>query len=1201
MTRRARDDGRLRSLGVCVALVIGATAIPPLGGSVEAHASAHERAGGMARVAARAGAIVAMRELAGGTAYVRIRPTTGNVTFVGSAARPLTAPSDDDLESIADRFLDRVAPAFGVEDAADLDATRVVDGIGTDSVRFRQVVNDVPVLGGEIAVQIDHDGAVRSASGETSASAGIETEPTVPASTAGTTAVGITARADHVDAGELAIETSELVVYDPALIGSPSGDERATDDVRLVWKVNVRTDVGDVDRVVLVDARDGTVVLHFSSRADAQDRRVCDNNNTPSSACTTPVRTEGAGPVASAEVNIAYELSGVTYDFYASVLGRDSIDDAGMPLKSTVRFSPNGAAYANAFWNGYEMFYGTGYADADDVVGHELTHGVTQYTSNLLYYAESGAINESLSDVMGELIDLWSTTSGPDPADDRWLLGEQLPIGAIRDMRAPSTYGDPDRMTSPLFYGGLADNRGVHINSGVNNKAAYLMVDGTAGEPGGSFNGQTIRGLGIIATAKIYYEAGTTLLGPGSDHVDLASALPQACTNLIGVSGTGIVADDCAQVTKIVVATEMAVRPTSPGASLTAPLCDAGRQFDATLFVDDMETDDATWSSSAVGGAANWGYVTGSSQSGQRSVHVDDVAGPRGTSSLTLSSDRAISVPTGATTHLRFDHSFETDWDSSELFDGGVVEYSTDDGSTWNDIETLGWTDNGYNDTLSSASFNGAANQLAGRGAFGTISPSYQTSRADLSSLAGETVRLRFRFATDNYPAGAYAGWFVDDVMVYTCAASGPPASTVPASTVPASTVPASTVPASTVPSPTGTMPSAPSAPRPVSYAPVAPARLLDTRTDPDLSTADGAFLGGGMLAAGSTLELRVAGRAGVPIDAGAAALNVTVTGATRAGYLTVFPCGNPRPNASSVNHSAGQTIPNLVISGIGSDGRVCIFTLVAAHVIADVSGFQPASAAYTAITPVRLLETRSEAGLATDDGRDLGAGPIEGGETFELQVAGRAGVPATALAAVLNVTVTGSRADGYVTVYPCGTTRPTASNLNHVAGQTIANLVISGLGPSGSVCIYVSATTDVVVDLTGFHRAASVYAAVRPARLLDTRTGPGITTVDGDFLAGRIRPAGSIVELQVTGRAGVPDDATAAVLNVTVADSTRPGFVTIYPCGSARPTASNVNHEAGQTIPNLVVSGIGVGGRVCIYTSASTHVIADLNGYQPA
>ena len=259
------------------------------------------------------------------------------------------------------------------------------------------------------------------------------------------------------------------------------------------------------------------------------NRRCARSRFAPNSARPTQ------GPDAT-DVNSAFDLSGVTYNFYSS-LGRDSVDNAGLPLKSTVMYcDPNQPCpFQNAFWNGSQMVYGAGYANADDVVAHELTHGVTQYTSQLLYYAESGAINESMSDVMGELVDLGSTVSGPDPPSDRWLIGEQLPIGAIRSMSDPTMFGDPDKMTSPLYAGSSADSHGVHTNSSVGNKAAFLITDG------GTFNGQTIFGLGQAKAALIYYELETTLLGPGSDYLDLFHALPQACTNIIGMGESPLV------------------------------------------------------------------------------------------------------------------------------------------------------------------------------------------------------------------------------------------------------------------------------------------------------------------------------------------------------------------------------------------------------------------------------------------------------------------------------------------------------------------------------------------------------------------------------------------------------------------------------------------------------------------------------------
>jgi hypothetical protein len=126
-------------------------------------------------------------------------------------------------------------------------------------------------------------------------------------------------------------------------------------------------------------------------------------------------------------------------------------------------------------------------------------------------------------------------------------------------------------------------------------------------------------------------------------------------------------------------------------------------------------------------------------------------------------------------------------------------------------------------------------------------------------------------------------------------------------------------------------------------------------------------------------------------------------------------------------------------------------------------------------------------------------------------------------------------------------------------------------------------------------------FSSLVPGRLLETRVGPTATTVDGQFEGIGLRAAGSVTELQITGRSGVPSDAAAAVLNVTVADAQGDGFVTVWPCGAALPNASNLNYATGATVPNAVITKIGAGGKICFYTLAATHLIVDVNGYYPA
>ncbi|MFT3894170.1 MAG: M4 family metallopeptidase [Anaerolineales bacterium] len=168
-----------------------------------------------------------------------------------------------------------------------------------------------------------------------------------------------------------------------------------------------------------------------------------------------------------------------TYNFYLSHFGRNGIDNNNMPIISTVQYE---IGYKNAFWNGAQMILGDGYgfANADDIMAHELTHGVTQYESNLLYFYQSGAIDESFSDLWGEYFDQVNGT-GNDSPYVKWLIGEDVTgksQPAFRNMANPPQYSHPDKISSSYYYMGEGDNGGVHTNSGVNNKAAYLMVEG---------------------------------------------------------------------------------------------------------------------------------------------------------------------------------------------------------------------------------------------------------------------------------------------------------------------------------------------------------------------------------------------------------------------------------------------------------------------------------------------------------------------------------------------------------------------------------------------------------------------------------------------------------------------------------------------------------------------------------------------------
>ncbi|MBI5088288.1 MAG: hypothetical protein HZB15_05355, partial [Actinobacteria bacterium] len=247
-------------------------------------------------------------------------------------------------------------------------------------------------------------------------------------------------------------------------------------------------------------------------------------------------------------------------------------------------------------------------------------------------------------------------------------------------------------------------------------------------------------------------------------------------------------------------------------------------------------------------------------------------------------------------------------------------------------------------------------------------------------------------------------------------------------------------------------------------FVPLVPGRFLETR---DQATVDGLYAGIGPLQAGVVVSLPVAGRNTVAVDAAAVVTNVTVVSPSAAGFVTVFPCGSPVPNSSSVNFVAGATVANAVVSKVGTNGQICLFSNVATDLVVDVNGYFPAGSSFQSVVPARLLETRS--GLSTVDGLFAGQGPVPATGVVQLTVANRGGVGVSANAVVLNVTVVQPTGAGFVTVYPCGGAVPNSSSVNFVAGATVANAVVAQVGAGGAVCLFSNVATHLVVDVNGW------------------------------------------------------------------------------------------------------------------------------------
>ncbi len=377
-------------------------------------------------------------------------------------------------------------------------------------------------------------------------------------------------------------------------------------------------------------------------------------------------------------------------------------------------------------------------------------------------------------------------------------------------------------------------------------------------------------------------------------------------------------------------------------------------------------------------------------------------------------------------------------------------------------------------------------------------------------------------------------------------------------------------------------------------FAPSSPKRLFDSR-DP----------GNAKIGAGGAIDVQVTGLAGVPNDPAvrAVALNVTATQADGAGYLTVWPADRSRPVVASVNvERVGQSAGNQTTVKLSDTGRIKVFSSAGAHVVIDVLGYytdaDPANVngRLIGLTPTRVADSRQGVGVPL--------APLGAGGQVDIQLAGRGGVPATGVSAVIvNNTVVRPAGGGFVTMYPTGTTRPDTSSLNAAAGETRGNLSIVPLGADGKVTVYTSAGADIVVDVAGYFTSSTV-AGPLAAELADTFTGlfvpiDPVRINDSRFGGAPKRPAQSTFTQQVGAtRVAPPYLATGgAALNVTLTQTASAGYVTVWE-GGQRPTVSSVNAtRAGQTIPNAVIAPISI-DTLDVYAEMETHMVVDMFGY---
>lgn len=671
------------------------------------------------------------------------------------------------------------------------------DSVGGSHVRLNQFHKALPVFGAQVIVHMN-DRGITAINGHYVPDIKILAKPSLSAAQAAKAAL-------RVGDASLKVVKTELSIYRIGLLEGYSGNSV------LAYAVEV-TDGGALREQVWIDASKGSLLNRISLNHPALSRKVYAQAYDP----LLVVRQEGdpltpgptPGTTGADPINNLYVMAGQTYDFYKSVFNRDSYDGLGHIMESVLLVSTNpNIPCPNAWWNGTTTNY-CPELDADDVVTHEWTHAYTQFTHGLIYSYQSGALNESWSDIFGESIDLTNNVDAeggnnnedPAPTGQRWVIGEDVvSIGPIRDMWDPTSFGDADKVSSGNYACGSGDGGGVHSNSGIPNHAFAILVDGK------HFNGVNVHGIGLTRALHIYFRAMTLYQTPTTNFAAHAQAVQTSCNDLIGQSfnaispesGSVSISDQtCQQVANAMAAVEMSAAPPCNFVPILNPdtpeLC-AGA---ADIFVEDWESGDDGWTRTSEGVFPDWEDNTRDirdfairsglpkDRAGSAAYATNPALGERGGGSCTpggqpegdysgeFSIDSPqITIPTDAENlGLRFDHYVA----SEATFDGGQVEVSVNDGE-FQLVPQANYEFNKPNSAFAGAppvgnNTNPNAGEFAWHGTdTGSQEGSWGTTLADLSGLAGpgDTVKLRFKFSQDG--CNGVDGWYVDNIHLYSC------------------------------------------------------------------------------------------------------------------------------------------------------------------------------------------------------------------------------------------------------------------------------------------------------------------------------------------------------------------------------------------------------------------------------------------------
>lgn len=749
-------------------------------------------------------ALASLARTAGPAIQIHVEQATGVPSFVRAPAGELLARDDAsrEPEQRARSFLAAYGAAIGIDHPAAVDATLQLREVATDPagnhhVKLDQVHGGIPVFGARVVVHLNEHG-VTAVNGHYVPAVDLATTPLVDARAA---------RA-HAAAGmaNAVAGTTSLQVFRRGLV------EGARGDTRLAWAVEVAE--GAARDQVWIDALDGRALARYPLTHAARDRCVYTPRYDPENPELFVVRREGDPSLLVTPIDRLYDFSGQVYDLFFHTFGFDSYDDGhlaeaaggdrtGAKMRTVYLVNEN---CPNAYWDGASTNYCPGF-DVDDVVAHEWAHAYTDFTHDLVYAYQPGALNEAYSDIWGETLDLLNDSDGaggfnndePYPAGVRWLVGEDVTLHdrvhrliGLRDMWDPERLGFPGRVRGNGFVCGTGDEGGVHTNSSVANHAYAMLVDGK------TYREHTVQPIGMTKAAHIYWQAQRYYQTPASKFTDHDGALRASCVDLQGLdlaalmtggpSGEAITEHDCAQVATAMVATEMAeslrcvyhpiLRPDAP------PVCDGAE----ILFTEDFENGLDGWELASEGERAAWpgwqweaaGDLPGG-RAGRAAFAIDARAGScdsyviddvSGRFSMTGPAQIAPADTGGLL--VRFDHYVET----QRGFDGGNVMISVD-GGEFGVVPQQAFVHSPplerLNGQVAGTAING--NPKAGEYAWhgtdgGEVTGSWGTSVIDLDRLVdpGQTYLLRWEFGVDR--CAGRTGWFVDDVAIYRCVAT---------------------------------------------------------------------------------------------------------------------------------------------------------------------------------------------------------------------------------------------------------------------------------------------------------------------------------------------------------------------------------------------------------------------------------------------